>query len=461
MIGAYLLVLLVSAGTTAALIPVALRVARRVGAIAMPNDRKVHDRPTPQFGGPAMMVGVMAGVGTAAFLGQFRAMFESPANIVGVLVSAMMIVAVGAIDDIREVSAPAKVAGIVLAGSVLVLSGLSIVNLPLPILGFTVLSPDMAALVTVLLILVVTNAVNLADGLDGLASGMMAIASGAFLLYAVKLDDSGALTRGNVGPLIAVVTLGVCLGFLVWNFHPAKIFMGDSGALLLGLLMASASVAVGGQSDDSFTGQSWFFFAPIVIPLLILGVPLVDMTFAIVRRTTSGVGFATRDKDHLHHRLLRLGHGYRQTVVLLWAWTALLCAFALYPAITGKSTLMIPIAAAAGALALFTMLAPLVNRRAREVDRELDEEIDRKRVEYEIRRSGSVPVVDSAQVAEAGCADQGVGRVDSDADPGPRAQMMVPVTRVPAGREVGDLRPRWASGHDRPAGERPSAPAGR
>jgi len=215
-------------------------------------------------------------------------------------------------------------------------------------------------------VLVMANAVNLIDGLDGLAAGLMAIASGAFLLYGIKLDQSGALFRGNIGPLIAVVTLGVCLGFLVWNFHPAKIFMGDSGALLLGLLMASSTIAVGGQSDDSFTGQSWFFFAPIVIPVLILAVPIGDMIFAILRRTTRRTGFATADKDHLHHRLLRLGHGHRQTVVILWMWTALLSAFALYPAITGRSTLMIPIAAAAGALGLFTLLAPMVGRRGGE-----------------------------------------------------------------------------------------------
>ncbi len=130
--------------------------------------------------------------------------------------------------------------------------------------------------------------------------------------------------------------------------------------------MASSTIAVGGQSDDSFTGQSWFFFAPIVIPVLILAVPIGDMIFAILRRTTRRTGFATADKDHLHHRLLRLGHGHRQTVVILWMWTALLSAFALYPAITGRSTLMIPIAAAAGALGLFTLLAPMVGRRGGE-----------------------------------------------------------------------------------------------
>jgi len=367
-IRSYAIVLAVTAGVTAALVPLMVRLAARFGAIAVPNDRKVHESPTPTLGGGAMFLGMVAGLGVAASLGQFDSMFESPANVVGVVAAALVIFVTGVIDDIREVSAPAKVAGIVLAGSILALAGISIVNVPLPIVGFTVLSPDLAALVSVFWVLVMANAVNLTDGLDGLAAGVMAIASGAFLLYGIKLDRSGALFSGNIGPLIAVVTLGVCLGFLVWNFHPAKIFMGDSGALLLGLLMASSTIAVGGQSDASFTGQSWFFFAPLVIPVLILGVPLLDMVFAILRRTTRRTGFATADKDHLHHRLLRLGHGHRQTVVILWCWTALLSAFALYPAITGRSTLMIPIAVAAGALMVFTLLAPLVGRKRRALE---------------------------------------------------------------------------------------------
>ena len=140
--------------------------------------------------------------------------------------------------------------------------------------------------------------------------------------------------------------------------------MGDSGALLLGLLMASSTIAVGGQSDDSFTGQSWFFFAPLVIPLLILGVPLLDAVFAVLRRTSRRSGFANADKDHLHHRLLRLGHGYRQSVVILWLWTGLLSAFALYPAWYGEGIAMIPIAGAALVLLLFTMLAPWYGRRS-------------------------------------------------------------------------------------------------
>lgn len=363
MIGSYALVAAVTATVTALTVPLMVRLAHRSGAVAIPSDRRVHTRPTPTLGGGAMFLGMFAGIGAASALGQFSTMFESLGNLGAVAAAATVMFVSGVVDDIREVSAPAKMAGIVLSGSILSLGGITIVNLPLPFVGFTVLSPDLAALVTVLWVVVLANAVNLIDGLDGLAAGVMAVASGAFLLYSVKLDREGLLDAGNVGPLLAVITLGVCLGFLVWNFHPAKIFMGDSGALLLGLLMASSSIAVGGQSDESFTGQSWFFFAPLVIPLLILGVPLVDMAFAVLRRATRRSGLATADKDHLHHRLLRLGHGHRRSVLILWAWTALLSAFALYPAITGEATAMIPIAAAALVLLLFTLLEPWWGRR--------------------------------------------------------------------------------------------------
>jgi UDP-GlcNAc:undecaprenyl-phosphate GlcNAc-1-phosphate transferase len=359
----YAIVLATTAGVTWVLVPIAMRVARRLGAVVQPGDRHVHTRPTPTLGGLAMFVGLLTGLGVAGQLDQFRTVFESPANVVGVLAAALVMFASGLIDDIRDVSAPAKLAGMVLSGSILQLSGISIVNVPLPFVGFTVLSQDLAALVTVLWVIGLANAVNLIDGLDGLATGLMAIASGTFLLYSIKLDQAGALFTGNIGPLLLVIILGICLGFLPWNFHPARVFMGDSGALLLGVLIASSTIAVGGQSDDSFTGQSWFFFAPLVIPLLILGVPLLDVIFAVLRRATRRRGLASADKDHLHHRLLRLGHGYRQTVVVLWLWTGLLSAFALYPAWSGKGTAMIPIGVAAAVLLLFTVLAPWVVRR--------------------------------------------------------------------------------------------------
>jgi UDP-GlcNAc:undecaprenyl-phosphate GlcNAc-1-phosphate transferase len=310
-----------------------------------------------------MFGGLVAGVAVAATRTSFSQVFESRSSIVGVLAAAFVIFAVGFVDDLREVSAPAKLAGMILAGSVLTLSGTTIVNVPIPFVGFTLLAPDLAAVASVAWVVVMANATNLIDGLDGLAAGIIAIAAGAFLVYSGQLDQAGAIDPANVGPLIAVIVVGVCVGFLPWNFHPAKVFMGDSGALLLGLLMAASTIAVGGQSDNSYTGQSWFFFAPLVIPLVILGVPLLDMLFAILRRTTRRKGFATADKDHLHHRLLRLGHSHRQSVLILWGFTGVLSAFALVPVLTEKGTGLWWILVAAVALALFTMLMPRVSRR--------------------------------------------------------------------------------------------------
>ena len=158
------------------------------------------------------------------------------------------------------------------------------------------------------------NVVNLIDGLDGLAAGIVAIAAATFLLYALRLGDEAVLDPANPGGLWAVIALGVCVGFLPHNVHPARIFMGDGGALLLGLLMAASTMSVGGRTSAEFSGQAFFFFAPIFIPLVILGVPILDTLWAILRRTISRQGFSTADKKHLHHRLMNLGHGHRRAV---------------------------------------------------------------------------------------------------------------------------------------------------
>jgi UDP-GlcNAc:undecaprenyl-phosphate GlcNAc-1-phosphate transferase len=166
------------------------------------------------------------------------------------------------------------------------------------------------------------------------------------------------LAPGNIGPVLAAVTAGICIGFLPWNIHPARIFMGDCGALLLGLLMAASTMSVGGSTDAEYSGQSFFFFAPLFIPLVILGVPMVDTAFAIVRRATRRSGLATADKEHLHHRLLRLGHGHRRSVLILWAWTLLLSGAVLVPTYTDRGNTVVPFAILGLALALFTVFHP-------------------------------------------------------------------------------------------------------
>jgi UDP-GlcNAc:undecaprenyl-phosphate GlcNAc-1-phosphate transferase len=223
-------------------------------------------------------------------------------------------------------------------------------------------------LVTVIWVLMMTNAINLIDGLDGLAAGIVAIGAGAFFLYSRELDAHNVLSHNNIGPLICIITAGICLGFLPHNFNPAKIFMGDGGALLLGLLLAVATSVVGGRADpvsQQFFGQSYFFLAPLFIPLVILGVPIVDTVFAIIRRATRRSGVTNADKGHLHHRLMRLGHGQRRSVLILWSWTAILSGFVLYPAYTGEGNGVVPLGIAALGLALFTVLHPQLRRARR------------------------------------------------------------------------------------------------
>jgi len=366
LVGGYLIVLLVAGLTTAAATPAVRVLAERYGAVVAPDERRVHLRPTATLGGLAMYFGFLAGMAVASRLGQFHPVFEGTSEPVGILLGATVIFSVGALDDLREVSAPAKVAGMVLAAGVLSLLGVTMLYFRVPFGDYVALSPDLAPLITVLWVVGMANAVNLIDGLDGLAAGIVGIAAAAFALYSDRLFDQGLLPNASnsISPLIAVIVLGMCVGFLPFNFHPAKIFMGDGGALLLGLLMASSTLLVGGQTAEDTSGSTYFFFAPLFIPFFILGVPILDTAFAIVRRASRRSAVSVADKEHLHHRLMRLGHGQRRSVLILWAWTAILSGFALLPVYTDRATGTVPFGVAALAVALYTVLHPEV-RRAR------------------------------------------------------------------------------------------------
>ncbi len=341
--------------------------AKRHAIVVMPDAQRVHERPTATVGGTAMYLGMLAAIAVASQMPAFSAVFQGNSAPMGVVLAATVMFAVGFMDDLREMSPPAKLAGQVLSAMVLYFFGVSMLFFHVPLASTTlVLSPDWAVLATVLWVAIMANSVNFIDGLDGLAAGIVAIAAAAFFVYSHQLGAVGNITTANAGPLIAVVTLGVCAGFLPHNFHPAKIFMGDGGALLLGLLMAAATMLIGGRSAGSTggrSGETYFFFAPLFIPFFILGVPLVDMAFAFVRRTASRTGFSTPDKNHLHHRLLRLGHGHRRSVLILWAWTAVLSGFVLFPLYVSSVNAFIPFGALALAVVLFTLFHPSLRHR--------------------------------------------------------------------------------------------------
>ncbi len=355
----YFIIFVVAAAVTWLATFAVRALAERHRLIVMPDDRRVHERPTPTAGGAAMYLGLLAAMVAASQLAAFRPVFRGNSAPFGVVVAATVIFVVGLADDMKEMSPPAKLAGQVLAGTVLYFFGVSMLFFHVPWAGTISLDPNFGALATVLWVAVMANAINFIDGLDGLAAGVVAIGAAAFVVYAYQLAVVGNITSGNAGPLVAVIAVGLCVGFLPHNFYPARIFMGDGGAMLLGLLMAAATMSVVGQdSYQSFSGRTYFFFSPIIIPFFILGIPLFDIAFAIVRRAGQGMSPAVADINHLHHRLMRLGHGHRPTVLILWAWTALLSGLVLWPGVTNSHNEIPPIAVGALAILLYTLFAP-------------------------------------------------------------------------------------------------------
>ncbi len=359
----YAIVLIVSFAVTLLVTPLVRRLAVVAGVVTPPGSdatRHVHSRPTPSLGGIAMFCGFLAAMAVASQMHQFHEVF-SDSEPRGVLLGGGVMLLVGMLDDIVDVSPPAKLAGMVLAGSLMARAGVVMFFFRVPFnighLDTVVLSPDLAPLVTTLWVVVMANAINLIDGLDGLAAGIVLIAGAAFYLFARELFFQGAIDGANIAPLIAIIAIGICAGFLPWNWTPARIFMGDAGALFLGLLMAIPTITVGGRTAPTF-GGSYFFYAGLLIPIIILGVPVADTVFSFFRRVLSGRGFSNADRQHLHHRLVEMGHGPRRTVFILWAYTALLSAAALLPIYVKHGYALFPLAAALLSLSLYVLLHP-------------------------------------------------------------------------------------------------------
>ncbi len=364
----------VAALVTVLAVPVCRVVALSRGYVVAPDERRAHGTPTPHIGGGAMYLGFITAVTVAWLSGWFDAVFSDSTEPLALVLAATVAYLVGLVDDIRELSPPAKLAGLIVVGTLLFFGGISIIWFRIPFFDLLALSLDLSYVITILWVLGLANAVNFIDGLDGLAAGIVGIGAFAFLLYSLRLVSVGLLLESNIGPLTASMVFGICLGFLPWNTHPAKIFMGDGGSLLLGCMMAASTMAVGGRTNDPFSGQTFFFYAPLVIPLVILGVPVLDTAFAIIRRASRRRGLATADRDHLHHRLIRMGHGHRRAVAILWAWTALLSGFVLWPVYNeGRGDAIVPAGVMGLAALLFVSLKPGFGREIDESSREVDE----------------------------------------------------------------------------------------
>ncbi|MRG61447.1 undecaprenyl/decaprenyl-phosphate alpha-N-acetylglucosaminyl 1-phosphate transferase [Agromyces sp. CFH 90414] len=295
------------------------------------RDRDVHTRPTPRLGGIAIFIGILAAFGAAwlvSTLSQTRfaivsIIFENPAQVLAILGAALMIVLLGVADDLWDLDWMTKLAGQFIAAGLVAWQGVSIVSLPIG--GISVGSSWMSAVVTVFAIVLVMNAVNFIDGLDGLVTGVALIANGVFFLYTYLLvQQTSPFNYFNLASLIAVVLVGALAGFLPINWHPAKMFMGDAGALLVGLLMATSAIAVTGQINPAAVGIEDLFaaFIPIILPFAVLVIPLLDFGLAVVRRLRAGKSPFSADRKHLHHRLLDMGHSHLHAVLIFYGWTA-------------------------------------------------------------------------------------------------------------------------------------------
>ncbi|WP_328992047.1 undecaprenyl/decaprenyl-phosphate alpha-N-acetylglucosaminyl 1-phosphate transferase [Kribbella sp. NBC_01245] len=325
----YLLVLFVAAATTFLLTGIARTIALRYGAVAKVRSRDVHAVPIPYFGGVAILGGLIAGFAVASSLPFLGDSLQVAHDARAILLGGVIICAVGVVDDLVELDPITKLAGQVLAVGVLVVQGIQLFWLPLP---GGILSPPLAqlAVVTAGILLVSTNATNFVDGLDGLAAGVTAIGALAFFTYSYLLNVEQGLDRATTATLITAALAGACLGFLPHNFWPARIFMGDSGSLLIGLMLAASTISLTGQMDPNAVpyevGGSSLLPAllPLILPVAVLAIPALDLTLAYIRRTKAGRSPFAADKLHLHHRLLQRGHSHRRAVLLMYLWTALI-----------------------------------------------------------------------------------------------------------------------------------------
>lgn len=311
--GYYFLAFGVALVGTLVLTPVARRLALKLGALDIPEDRKVHEKDTPLLGGVAIYASMMIAIGVYLLFGTHHV----SGDLMGIIGGATVALIFGVIDDIRGLSPFAKLFGQILAAGVLVVMGVQIQNIHIPGTAVVSLSPELSVIVSLVWMVAFMNIINLIDGLDGLAAGITCIASGSMFYYAIQTGVSGAYVDAA---LVSIVMAGGTLGFLRYNFYPASVFMGDSGSMLLGFLLGAVTIQGVLKSIAA---------AALLIPLVAMAIPILDTGMAVARRLFRGKPITHADKEHIHHRLLNLGHSQRQAVLLLYFWTALFCGTSL------------------------------------------------------------------------------------------------------------------------------------
>jgi UDP-GlcNAc:undecaprenyl-phosphate/decaprenyl-phosphate GlcNAc-1-phosphate transferase len=366
----YVVVLLTAGLVTYLATPVVRLAAVRLRMMAAPRERDVHVIPTPRGGGVAMYLGVAAAVLVATRLPALQRTFDD-SQTAAVLVAGGLICALGVLDDKFGLDALTKLTGQIAAAGVMVLLGVQLLYVFLPVadIGTLSLGPDIGVPLTLLLTVLTVNALNFIDGLDGLAAGVSAIAALAFFAYSYNLGVEGYDDIASAPTLITAVLAGACLGFLPHNFSPARIFMGDSGSMLVGLMLSAAAVSATGQADpQTFDSAATLLplALPLLVPIAVLSIPFIDLVMAVVRRSLRGRSPFSPDKMHLHHRLLAIGHSHRRAVLVMYFWAALLSFGAVGLSITGGRVELLVGIAVLLVLGVVVVLSPRARRAARE-----------------------------------------------------------------------------------------------
>jgi UDP-GlcNAc:undecaprenyl-phosphate GlcNAc-1-phosphate transferase len=329
----YLYILIIAAAVTYLLTPLVRRGAIAINAQHAPRSRDAHTAPTPLLGGLAMYGGLVAALLVADRLSYLQQAFPSSRTVEGLLLAAGLLVVVGIVDDRWEIGAIPKLAGQIAAGGIVAWSGAFLGWIPLPGGETLLLEPDLSYTVTILIVVATINAVNFIDGLDGLAAGVVGISALAFMVYSYTLTNSVGIPSQTVPAVVSAVLAGICIGFLPHNFNPARIFMGDTGSMLLGLLLAygpivstatlDQNILVNYASPTSHPVDRFPTILPLLLPAAILIIPYTDLLLAVVRRMRAGKSPFSADRMHLHHRLQNMGHSHRRTVLLMYLWAAL------------------------------------------------------------------------------------------------------------------------------------------
>ncbi|MEV0559381.1 MraY family glycosyltransferase [Streptomyces sp. NPDC050597] len=371
----YLLTLCITAAVTYLLTGPVRKFAIVAGAMPEIRARDVHREPTPRLGGIAMFFGLCAGLLVADHLTNLSVVFENSNEPRALLSGAALIWLIGVLDDKFEIDALIKLGGQMIAAGVMVMQGLTILWLPIPGVGSVSLTQWQGTLLTVALVVITINAVNFADGLDGLAAGMVCIASAAFFMYGYRIWYGYGLESAAPATLFSALLMGMCLGFLPHNMHPARIFMGDSGSMLIGLVLAAGAISITGQVDPDamnlFAGsekeavhQTVPVYIPLLLPLTIIAVPAADLVLAIVRRTWRGQSPFAADRGHLHHRLLEIGHSHSRAVLIMYFWSALIAFGALAYSVNSGAMWIVLGIMALSAVGLVLLLLPRFTPRA-------------------------------------------------------------------------------------------------